>query len=55
MVDSFEDTSTMSIALVQKQVEKRAIAKAIAAGASPDNCIIVESEAIPIACECAYW
>lgn len=51
VIDTFEDTSTSSIAEVRKKVEKRAIDKAIAAGASPDKTVIVESESIPIACE----
>jgi N-methylhydantoinase A/oxoprolinase/acetone carboxylase beta subunit len=50
IVDTFEDTSTRSIAQVRKIVEQRAIDKAVAAGANPDDCKIVESEAIPIAC-----
>ncbi len=51
VIDTFEDTSTSSIAEVRKRVEKRAIEKAIAGGASPDKTVIVESESIPIACE----
>ena len=51
IIDTFEDTSTNSIAEVQREVEKRAIEKAIAAGASPNNTVIVESESIPIACK----
>jgi hypothetical protein len=50
IVDTFEDTSTKSIAQVRKMVEQRAIDKAVTAGANPDDCKIVESEAIPIAC-----
>ena len=51
VIDTFEDTSTSSIAEVRKKVEKRAIEKAIVAGASPDKTVVVESESIPIACE----
>jgi len=51
IIDTFEDTSGGSIQAVQKVVEQRAIEKAIAAGANPANTVIVESEAIPIACE----
>ena len=51
VIDTFEDTSTNSIAEVQRKVEKRAIEKAIAAGANPEKTVIVESESIPIACE----
>lgn len=51
VIDTFEDTSGGSIQAVQKQVEKRAIEKAIAAGANPANTVVVESEAIPIACK----
>ncbi|WVR06716.1 hypothetical protein IAU60_003748 [Kwoniella sp. DSM 27419] len=51
VIDTFEDTSVSSVADVQKTVERRAIDKAIAAGADPDRTVIVESEAIPVACE----
>ena len=52
VIDTFEDTGSSSPAEVRKRVEARAIAKAVKAGANPDKCVIVESEAIPIACEC---
>lgn len=51
VIDTFEDVSGSSIPAVQKEVEARAIAKAIAAGADPANTVIVETENIPIACE----
>lgn len=51
VIDTFEDVSGSSISAVQKEVEARAIAKAIAAGADPANTVIVETENIPIACE----
>lgn len=51
VIDTFEDTSGGSILSVQKAVEKRAIEKAITAGANPANTVVVESEAIPIACK----
>lgn len=54
VIDTFEDTSGGSVLSVQKQVEKRAIEKAIAAGANPANTVVVESEAIPIACKSLY-
>ena len=50
VIDTFEDTSVTPIPQVRKLVEQRAIAKAVASGANPDRCTIVESEAIPIAC-----
>lgn len=49
VIDTFEDVSGSSIPAVQKEVEARAIAKAIAAGADPANTVIVETENIPIA------
>ncbi|WVW84309.1 hypothetical protein I302_106343 [Kwoniella bestiolae CBS 10118] len=49
VIDTFEDTSKMSVQEVQKIVEQRAIEKAVAAGADKDHTVIVESEAIPIA------
>ncbi|KAL7424492.1 hypothetical protein Q5752_000176 [Cryptotrichosporon argae] len=49
IVDTFEDTSSVSPAVVQRQVEERAIAKAVAAGADPAKTAVVESECIPIA------
>lgn len=51
MVDTFEDVSVEGMATVRKRVEQRAIDKAIAAGADPKTTTVVESEAIPIACE----
>lgn len=50
-VDTYEDTSSCSIADVQKIVEARAIERAVASGADPDKTTVVESECIPIACE----
>ncbi|WVF71087.1 hypothetical protein IAT40_005884 [Kwoniella sp. CBS 6097] len=50
-IDTFEDTSKLSVKAVQKIVEQSAIDKAVAAGADPDSTVVVESEAIPIACE----
>ncbi|ODN83362.1 hypothetical protein L202_01517 [Cryptococcus amylolentus CBS 6039] len=49
VIDSFEDTSTMSLSEVQRIVEQRAIDRAVAAGADPESTVVVESEAIPIA------
>jgi DUF917 family protein len=49
VVDTFEDTSTRSIAEVQRLVEARAVQRAIANGADPGSTVVVESEAIPIA------
>ncbi|KAI6168449.1 hydantoinase [Pisolithus thermaeus] len=49
VVDSFEDTSSMSVSEVRKIVEARAIERAISAGADPQRVTIIESEAIPIA------
>ncbi|ORY30778.1 putative hydantoinase [Naematelia encephala] len=49
VVDTFEDTSKLSVGQVQKLVEQRTIDKAIANGASAETCKVVESEAIPIA------
>ncbi|KAL4067052.1 hypothetical protein V8B97DRAFT_2025339 [Scleroderma yunnanense] len=49
IVDSFEDTSSVSISDVRKAVESKAIEHAIAAGADPRSVAIVESETIPIA------
>lgn len=51
MVDTYEDTSSKSVAEVQRLVEGRAIKKAMAGGADPAHTVIVESECIPIACE----
>ncbi|WVQ78564.1 hypothetical protein IAT38_000650 [Cryptococcus sp. DSM 104549] len=50
-VDTFEDTSSRPVSEVQREVEERAIAKAVAAGADPLGTVVVESECIPIACE----
>ncbi|WVQ99771.1 hypothetical protein IAU59_006913 [Kwoniella sp. CBS 9459] len=50
-IDTFEDTSKLSVEEVQRIVEQSAIMKAVAAGADPQRTVIVESEAIPIACE----
>ena len=55
VIDTLENTTTASIAEVQKSVEKRAIAKAVAAGANPKKTVIVESETIPIACELSVF
>ncbi|KLT44591.1 putative hydantoinase [Cutaneotrichosporon oleaginosum] len=49
VIDTFEDTSTKSIAVVQREVEARAVARAVANGADPQRTNVVESEAIPIA------
>ncbi|WWD16126.1 hypothetical protein CI109_100551 [Kwoniella shandongensis] len=49
VVDTFEDTSSSPVSAVQKAVEQRAIAKAVAAGADPLSTVVVESECIPIA------
>lgn len=49
IVDSFEDTSAHSLADVRKEVEQRAIRKAVEAGADEAQTVIVESETIPIA------
>ncbi|KAF8438026.1 hydantoinase [Boletus edulis BED1] len=48
-VDSFEDISSTPISEVRKAVEAKAIARAVASGATPDRVSIVESEVIPIA------
>ncbi|KAH7913302.1 hydantoinase, partial [Hygrophoropsis aurantiaca] len=48
-VDTFEDVSTTSVSEVRSRVEAKAIARAIAAGADPENVGIIESEAIPVA------
>jgi N-methylhydantoinase A/oxoprolinase/acetone carboxylase beta subunit len=50
-VDTFEETSTKSVGDVQKEVEARAIERAVAAGSDREKTTIVESECIPIACE----
>ncbi|WRT68137.1 uncharacterized protein IL334_005112 [Kwoniella shivajii] len=55
VIDTFEDTSKLSVEEVQKIVEARAIDKAVAAGASRETTTIVESEAIPIACRCRFY
>ncbi|WOO78677.1 Putative D-/L-hydantoinase subunit A [Vanrija pseudolonga] len=49
VVDTVEDTTTISVAEAQKAVEKRAIERAIAQGADPNHTVVVESEVIPIA------
>ncbi|KAK8847715.1 hypothetical protein IAR55_005574 [Kwoniella newhampshirensis] len=49
VIDTFEDTSTSPLSDVRKKVEQRAIDKAAAAGADPNNTVIVETEVIPIA------
>jgi N-methylhydantoinase A/oxoprolinase/acetone carboxylase beta subunit/DUF917 family protein len=49
VIDTFEDTSIKSMATVQREVEARAIARAVANGADPAHTTVVESEAIPIA------
>lgn len=49
VIDTFEDTSTKSMTQVQREVEKRAIDRAVANGADPVHTTIVESETIPIA------
>ncbi|BEJ14153.1 hypothetical protein CspHIS471_0313270 [Cutaneotrichosporon sp. HIS471] len=49
VIDTFEDTSIKSISTVQREVEARAITRAIANGADPAHTTVVESEAIPIA------
>lgn len=49
VVDSFEDTSSMSVPEVRKIVEARAIERAVSAGADPQRVTIIESEVIPIA------
>jgi hypothetical protein len=51
VIDTFEDVSVEGMAVVRKRVEQRAIDKAVAAGADPRTTTVVESEAIPIACE----
>ncbi|OCF31991.1 hydantoinase [Kwoniella heveanensis BCC8398] len=48
-IDTFEDTSKLSVEEVQRIVEQSAIDKAIAAGADPERTVVVESQAIPIA------
>jgi len=49
VLDTFEDTSTKPMAEVQREVERRAIAAAVANGADAASTTVVESEAIPIA------
>ena len=49
MIDSFEDTSSTPVSEVRKAIEAKAIACAVASGATPDRVLIVESEVIPIA------
>ncbi|KAI6148587.1 hydantoinase [Pisolithus tinctorius] len=49
IVDSFEDTSSISVSDVKKIVETRAIERAIFAGADLQRVAIIESEIIPIA------
>lgn len=51
VVDSVEDCSSRKIPDVQKEVEARAVARAVAAGADPAKVSIIESEVIPVACE----
>ena len=51
MIDTFEDITVEGMSAVRKRVEQRAIDKAVAAGADPLTTAVVESEAIPIACE----
>lgn len=48
MIDTFRDTSSGSIAEMQRKVEPRAIGAAVATGADPVPTTVVESEAIPI-------
>jgi hypothetical protein len=48
-VDSVEEMGTRTIDVVRKEVEARAIQKAIEAGATPETVAIIESEAIPVA------
>ncbi|KAF8839162.1 putative hydantoinase [Paxillus ammoniavirescens] len=48
-VDSFEDVSSSPVSTVQRAVEAKAIARAVASGADPARVVIVESEVIPIA------
>jgi hypothetical protein len=48
-VDSVEELGTRTVAEVRRDVEERAIQRAIEAGAKPETINIVESEAIPIA------
>jgi hypothetical protein len=50
VVDSVEDMSTRRIPEVQKEVEARAISRAVEAGADPSKVAIIESEVIPVAC-----
>jgi len=50
-VDTFEETVKKSVGEVQKDVEKRAIERAVEAGSDREKTTIVESEVIPIACE----
>lgn len=54
VVDTVEDTTTISVSEAQKAVEKRAIERAIAQGADPNHTVVVESEVIPIACEYTF-
>ncbi|KAK4684534.1 uncharacterized protein P7C73_g5641, partial [Tremellales sp. Uapishka_1] len=49
VIDTFEDTSSSSLADVRKKVEQRAIDKAVAAGSDPKLTVVVETEVIPIA------
>lgn len=51
VIDTFEDISSLSMGEAQRMVEQRAINRAVAAGADPNGTVVVESEAIPIACE----
>jgi len=51
VIDTFEDITVEGMSAVRKRVEQRAIDKAVAAGADPLTTAVVESEAIPIACE----
>lgn len=49
VIDTFEDTSVKTMAQVQREVEQRAIERAVSNGADPAHTTVVESEAIPIA------
>lgn len=49
VIDTFEDTSVKTMAQVQREVEQRAIERAVRNGADPAHTTVVESEAIPIA------
>lgn len=48
-IDSVEELGTRSVPEVRREVEQRAIQRAIEGGAKPNTVSIVESEAIPIA------